>query len=229
MKGLPISKNVLFFLIIALVFLSSMISIFLLISPKKGDVEITPVPKNIETPVPKNQAVPQEKPLYAYDEPRMDDLPTPLGALVRLTLSVGIICVMIVGTIYGLKVTLVKKAGLTVSGASFRVLDSLYLSPQKSLHLVEVAGEVLVVGVSDNGMNLLKEITDPEKLARIKTKSTGSVSVSKPFKEMIADWLDRFKKPVEPEVPFERSFEEGKHFLKDKISELHQKRSLLNR
>ena len=51
------------------------------------------------------------------------------------------------------------------------VLGSGFLGPKKNIVLVEVAGEVLVLGMSQDHIALLTSITDPEKIEEI--KSTG--------------------------------------------------------
>ena len=50
------------------------------------------------------------------------------------------------------------------------VLGSGFLAPKKNIVLVEVAGEVLVLGMSQDNISLLTNITDPEKIEEIKSK-----------------------------------------------------------
>lgn len=49
-----------------------------------------------------------------------------------------------------------------------RVLGSGFLGPKKSIVMVEVAGEVLVLGMSNDNISLLMQIQDPEKIEEIK-------------------------------------------------------------
>jgi len=49
-----------------------------------------------------------------------------------------------------------------------RVLGSGFLGPKKSIVMVEVAGEVLVLGVSNDNISLLMQIQDQEKIEEIK-------------------------------------------------------------
>ena len=48
------------------------------------------------------------------------------------------------------------------------VLGSGFLGPKKNIVLVEVAGEVLVLGMSQDHIALLTNITDPDKIEEIK-------------------------------------------------------------
>jgi flagellar protein FliO/FliZ len=56
------------------------------------------------------------------------------------------------------------------------VLGSGFLGPKKNIVLVEVAGEILVLGMSQNNISLLTNITDPEKIEEIKSKGGKGAS-----------------------------------------------------
>ena len=67
-----------------------------------------------------------------------------------------------------------KKFGLknTVFGGEGRpikVLSTGFLAPRKSIALVEVAGDILVLGIAHDRISLLSNVQDPEKIERIKT------------------------------------------------------------
>ncbi|GJL80000.1 MAG: hypothetical protein NPINA01_29890 [Nitrospinaceae bacterium] len=49
-----------------------------------------------------------------------------------------------------------------------RVLGTGFLGPKKNIVLVEVAGEILVLGISNDNITLLTHIQDPEKIEKIK-------------------------------------------------------------
>ncbi len=68
---------------------------------------------------------------------------------------------------------LFKKFGLKNSvfggeGKPIKVLSTGFLAPRKSIALVEVAGDILVVGISNDQISLLGNIQDPEKIEQIK-------------------------------------------------------------
>jgi flagellar biosynthetic protein FliO len=69
---------------------------------------------------------------------------------------------------------LVKKFGLKNSvfggeGKPIKVLSTGFLAPRKSIALVEVAGDVLVIGISNDQISLLGNVQDPEKIEQIKS------------------------------------------------------------
>jgi flagellar biosynthetic protein FliO len=68
---------------------------------------------------------------------------------------------------------LFKKFGLKNSvfggeGKPIKVLSTGFLAPRKSIALVEVAGDVLVIGISNDQISLLGNVQDPEKIEQIK-------------------------------------------------------------
>ena len=54
------------------------------------------------------------------------------------------------------------------TGKTVNVLSIGYLGPKKSVALIEVAGEVLVLGIASDNISLLANIKDEEKIAQIK-------------------------------------------------------------
>lgn len=68
---------------------------------------------------------------------------------------------------------LFKKFGLKNSvfggeGKPIKVLSTGFLAPRKSIALVEVAGDVLVIGISNDQISLLGNVADPERIEEIK-------------------------------------------------------------
>ena len=68
---------------------------------------------------------------------------------------------------------LFKKFGLKNSvfggeGKPIKVLSTGFLAPRKSIALVEVAGDILVIGISNDQISLLSNVQDPERIEKIK-------------------------------------------------------------
>ena len=70
---------------------------------------------------------------------------------------------------------------------NLRVLTSLSLQPKKAVYLIKVFDIVMLVGVSDNGIAALGEITDSEVLHKLET--SGSVRHGKGFAEILSQWV----------------------------------------
>ena len=54
-------------------------------------------------------------------------------------------------------------------GNLVQVLSTSFLAPKKNIALVEVAGEILVLGVSDQNISLLTSIREPRRIDEIKS------------------------------------------------------------
>ena len=66
-----------------------------------------------------------------------------------------------------------KKAGVSIfGGEAIKVLSVVPLGQNKFLQVVDLAGKVLVIGVSDNSINLISEITDKDQADRVRMLST---------------------------------------------------------
>ena len=66
-----------------------------------------------------------------------------------------------------------KKAGISMfGGEAIKVLSVVHLGQNKFLQLIDVAGKVMVIGVSDNSISLLSEISDKDQVDRIRILST---------------------------------------------------------
>jgi flagellar biosynthetic protein FliO len=93
---------------------------------------------------------------------------------------------------------LFKKFGLKNSvfggeGKPIKVLSTGFLAPRKSIALVEVAGDVLVIGISNDQISLLGNVQDPERIEQIKGSLRKKGHDQKPIAES--------PKPNDPVVP----------------------------
>ena len=69
-----------------------------------------------------------------------------------------------------------RKAGVQVLGQDVaKVLSVIPLGQNKYLQIVDLAGKVLVLGVSDNSINLITEIDDRDEINRLRIMSQKSV------------------------------------------------------
>lgn len=96
-----------------------------------------------------------------------DEGPGIAGTLFRVVFILALLCV---GLYYILKYVAKNREGRLPVRGEMNVLSSLMLGPNKQLQIVEVSGRFLVLGVADNGINLITEISDPEVKHRIQQK-----------------------------------------------------------
>lgn len=70
-----------------------------------------------------------------------------------------------------------------LTNADMKVLMTMNLQPKKAIYLVKIFSRVMLVGVSDNAMTALGEITDSEILQKI--ESSGDVQKGRGFAEIL--------------------------------------------
>ena len=63
------------------------------------------------------------------------------------------------------------KLNARMSGQTGKVLENLPLGPNRSVCIVEMAGRVFLLGITDNSINLLTEITDEEEIDRLRSEA----------------------------------------------------------
>jgi flagellar biogenesis protein FliO len=86
-----------------------------------------------------------------------------------------------------------QKSGIQLSGQNVvQVLSVVPLGTGKTLHVVDMAGKVFLLGVSENNINLLAEIKDKDEIDRIRLLSSGSASVAgKGFQDFLAEQVGK--------------------------------------
>ena len=90
--------------------------------------------------------------------------PSLLKIASALAVTVGVLMV----TAYLFRKAMRRGGGEINNRDLIRILSSQYLGPKNSIMLVDVLGQVMVVGISSGTMSLLTEIMDPEALDHLK-------------------------------------------------------------
>lgn len=95
----------------------------------------------------------------------------------KMFTTLAIVIGIMIGALYLMKKYLYQSPVAAGSSGVIRVISSYHLGPKKSIVLVEVLGEVLLLGVSDHQMSMLTTISDPdamEKLNNLRRKEAYS-------------------------------------------------------
>jgi len=90
-------------------------------------------------------------------------LPSSLKMLSMLALVLGLMFLLF----HGFKKFVLKGTAFGRHDRWVRVLGTSFLGPKKSIALVEVAGEVLVLGIASDNISLLSRIDDEDKIERL--------------------------------------------------------------
>lgn len=118
-------------------------------------------------------SIEKKSPLFSLKDSRptgkpIELVPSSMKMFSMLALVLGVIFLLF----FGFKKFVLKNTVFGGGEKLVNVLGTGFLGPKKNIVLVEVAGEVLVLGMSQDHIALLTSITDPEKIEEI--KSTGS-------------------------------------------------------
>jgi flagellar protein FliO/FliZ len=93
------------------------------------------------------------------------------AALAKMLLALALVLALMGGLWWLARRFLPHQAGGPSGG--MRVLGRLPLGPRKGLVLVEVAGRVLVLGMSEQGLNLLATLDDPKDIQGLSAGGRG--------------------------------------------------------
>lgn len=77
--------------------------------------------------------------------------------LERLVITLGVLCVFLAAAIFGLKRWSARRPK-TKSNTKIQILTQHHLGPKKSLAIIQVAGEALLVGITDQNISMLKTL-----------------------------------------------------------------------
>lgn len=80
-----------------------------------------------------------------------------MDPLLRLFLTMGVLVVLLAGTMWGIK-KYSKDGKTNLHTMKMRVLAQHYLGPKKSLIVVQVAGETILLGVTEQNISMLKNL-----------------------------------------------------------------------
>jgi len=118
-----------------------------------------------------------------------------------MLLALAIVLGMMVGSMYFIKKILHSTSPAMDRGTLIRILASRYLGPKNSILVVDVAGQIIVVGLSNQQMNVLTTISDKEVLDKLRNipvkEEIPSVVLTQQFiryREKIMSAMDKFKK-----------------------------------
>ncbi len=97
----------------------------------------------------------------------MKEAPGFTGSVIKMVTALGIVLSLLFAIVYLAKKYLGNRIGLTGQEQKIRVVTSTYLGPKKSIALVEVAGEKIVVGVTATHISMLTKVGREEDFGEV--------------------------------------------------------------
>lgn len=86
------------------------------------------------------------------------DTPKEAGSGVeRLVMTLGVICVLLAATLFGLKRWAATRSKQKPN-TKIQILTQHHLGPKKSLAIIQVAGEAILIGITDQNISMLKTL-----------------------------------------------------------------------
>jgi flagellar protein FliO/FliZ len=92
--------------------------------------------------------------------------PELLPALFKMIAALAVTLGVIIMTAYGFKKAMKKRTGGITDGELINILASKYLGPKNSILLIEVLGNILLIGIASGNISLLTELKDNELLEK---------------------------------------------------------------
>ena len=101
----------------------------------------------------------------------------------KMIAALAVVIAMMIGAMYALKKYFYQSPVTADRSAMIHVISSCHLGPKNSILLVEVLGQFLLLGVSEQQMSILTTIMDPEAIENLKNSRMKErlFPVSDPF------------------------------------------------
>jgi flagellar biosynthetic protein FliO len=105
--------------------------------------------------------------LHSPEDKQKSEPVSLLSSALRMVTTLSLVLGLIFLLFFGFKKYVLKNTAFG-GGKLVQVLSTNFLAPKKNIALVEVAGEILVLGVSDQNISLLTSIREPDRIEEIK-------------------------------------------------------------
>lgn len=105
----------------------------------------------------------------------------------KMLTALAIVIALMIGAMYLLKKYFYQPSAAVNGNSMIRIISTCHLSPKNSILLVDVLGQVMLLGVSNHQMSILGTITDPEAMQNLKNFHLTKKSLP------TSDTLSRYK------------------------------------
>lgn len=124
-----------------------------------------------------------------YNNPEPAKPPNLFWELIKVVFSLAIV----LGVAYLIFQFLSKRSPLFTRGQFITIIENTFIAPNKSISIVEVGNRFLIVGVTEQNITLLTEITDNQVIAIFKEKKNGNENdqTNNSFEGYLASFLSK--------------------------------------
>jgi flagellar biosynthetic protein FliO len=120
-------------------------------------------------------------------------------SFIKMLFALAVVLGLMIASAYLLKRIISHTPAGIDNGNAINILMTRYLGPKHSIMMIEVLGQMLVVGVSSGQMTLLTQITDPVLIERMynlqKSQSLGmpSAQAMQEYPLRVKNWIEKVK------------------------------------
>lgn len=125
----------------------------------------------ITLPLAFGYAQPAQSGYLTYEDPAGQE-ESSVGSTVAYLFSLVFVFVFVLGLAYLASRFIAQKSAYLQSGRSAHILDHLQLGANQAVYAVEMAGKVLLLGVTGQQITLLQEITDQNEIEKLHEAGT---------------------------------------------------------
>jgi flagellar biogenesis protein FliO len=166
---------------------------------------------------------------YDYEKPTVEE-----ESYIWLIFKTIIVLGILIGGFYFFYKFVTKKTGMQLLGRDvIKVLSVVPVGQNKFLQVIDLAGRIMVIGVSDSSINLITEVLDRNEIDRIRLLSSKSSPIHPGgFQDYIAKYIARFfKKDGGGNIGtgFEIRHQENEQPATDKMNYLKKQRERLKK
>lgn len=112
--------------------------------------------------------------LYKYKEPEVEQT-----SVMSLIIRFVFIIALLLGGFYLFYHFVTKKTGfMSVGRGAVDILSAVPVGPNKYIQIVDIAGKIMVLGVTDSNINLITEVIDKDEKDRIRLESSKAMPIS---------------------------------------------------
>ncbi len=150
-------------------------------------------------------------------------MPTLFSSSIKVVTGLMVVLSLMMITYYFVKKYLLKDGSSLGMNKQFKVLSTNYFAPKKSINVVEVAGEILVLGVTATNISFLTKIENKEAIEKIKGKKENQLVNWKKSKQTASSFsrhLDAYTSKTEETKKKDSSVKILNRLIEEKINKL---------
>jgi flagellar protein FliO/FliZ len=198
--------------------------------PEESQSPTAVIPPDQVTP---DAAKKTEGDLYSYDKPEVEE--SSYGWLFFKT--VIILGLFGLGFYFFFKYVTKKSGFMSTGSGAANILSILPIGQNKFIHIVDIGGRLLVLGVTENSINLITELKEKDEIERVRLQSSKTTPIQQhSFQDFVmenvgslVEFVGRTKKSLEKKKEKKREPIVDEYINEDNVDYIRNQRERLRR